>query len=53
MTYDVWYDPHPEHRIYPYLLRGLKVTRPNQVWCTDITYIPVQHRFLYLVAVMD
>ena len=46
-------DPHPEHRIYPYLLRGLKVTRPNQVWCTDITYIPVQHGFLYLVAVMD
>jgi putative transposase len=46
-------DPHPEHRIYPYLLRGLTITRPNQVWCTDITYIPVQHGFLYLVAIMD
>jgi len=46
-------DPHPAHRIYPYLLRGMSVTRPNQVWCTDITYIPVQHGFLYLVAIMD
>ncbi len=46
-------DPHPEHRIYPYLLRNLKVTRPNQVWCADITYIPVQRGFLYLVAIMD
>jgi putative transposase len=46
-------DPHPAHRIYPYLLRGLEVTRPNQVWCSDITYIPVQHGFLYLVAIMD
>jgi putative transposase len=45
--------PHPEHRIYPYLLRNLEITRPNQVWCADITYIPVQRGFLYLVAIMD
>jgi len=46
-------DPHPAHRIYPYLLNGLKIDRPNQVWCADITYIPVQRGFLYLVAIMD
>ena len=46
-------DPHPEHRIYPYLLRDLEITRPNQVWCADITYIPMRRGFLYLVAVMD
>ena len=46
-------DPHPEHRIYPYLLRNLVIDRPNQVWCADITYIPVQRGFLYLVAIMD
>ncbi len=45
--------PHPEHRIYPYLLRGVVVERPNQVWCIDITYIPMRRGFLYLVAVMD
>jgi putative transposase len=45
--------PHPEHRIYPYLLRGLRIDRPNQVWCADITYIPMYRGFLYLVAVMD
>ncbi len=45
--------PHPEHRIYPYLLRGKTITRPNEVWCADITYIPVRHGFLYLVAIMD
>ncbi len=45
--------PHPEHRIYPYLLRGMRVDRPNQVWCADITYIPMRRGFLYLVAVMD
>ena len=45
--------PHPEHRIYPYLLRDLQITRPNHVWCTDVTYIPLQRGFLYLVAVMD
>ncbi len=46
-------DPHPAHRIYPYLLKGLVIDRPDQVWCADITYIPVQRGFLYLVAVMD
>ena len=46
-------DPHPEHRIYKYLLRGLTIERPNQVWCADITYIPMRRGFLYLVAVMD
>ncbi len=45
--------PHPAHRIYPYLLKGLSINRPNQVWCADITYIPVQRGFLYLVAIMD
>ena len=44
---------HPQHRIYPYLLRKLPITRPNQVWCSDITYIPVRRGFLYLVAIMD
>ena len=44
---------HPGHRIYPYLLRDLPITRPNHVWCTDVTYIPLQRGFLYLVAVMD
>jgi len=46
-------EPHPAHRIFPYLLKGLAVDRPNQVWCADITYIPVQRGFLYLVAIMD
>ena len=45
--------PHPEHRIYPYLLRDLIVDRPNRVWCADITYIPMRRGFLYLVAIMD
>lgn len=45
--------PYPEHRIYPYLLRNMVVDRPNQVWCADITYIPMRRGFLYLVAVMD
>jgi putative transposase len=45
--------PHPEHPRYPYLLRGLTVSRVNQVWATDITYIPMREGFLYLVAVMD
>ena len=44
---------HPEHRVYPYLFKGLAIERPNQVWTADITYIPVQRGFLYLVAVMD
>jgi putative transposase len=42
-----------EHRIYPYLLKGLEITRPNQVWSTDITYIRLWQGFLYLVAIMD
>jgi putative transposase len=46
-------DPHPAHRIYPYLLKGLAIDQPNRVWCADITYIPVQRGFLYLVAIMD
>ena len=46
-------DPHPEHRIYPYLLRELEITRPNHVWCADITYLPMRRGFLYLVAIMD
>jgi putative transposase len=46
-------DPHPEHRIYPYLLRDLTIDQPGQVWCTDITYIPMRKGFLYLIAVMD
>jgi putative transposase len=45
--------PHPGHRIYPYLLREMVIDRPNQVWCADITYIPMRRGFLYLVAVMD
>jgi putative transposase len=42
-----------EHEIYPYLLRGLEINRPNQVWATDITYIRMRHGFMYLVAIMD
>ena len=45
--------PHPEHRVYPYLLRGLEITRANHVWATDITYLPMARGFCYLVAVMD
>ena len=44
---------HPEHPIYPYLLRNLKIDRPNQVWATDITYIPMRRGFVYLVAILD
>jgi len=44
---------HPQHKIYPYLLQSLAIARPNQVWCVDITYIPMQRGFLYLVAIMD
>jgi len=46
-------DPHPAHRIYPYLLRNMTVDRADHVWCADITYIPVKRGFLYLVAIMD
>lgn len=45
--------PAPGHKIYPYLLRGLKIDRPDQVWSTDITYIRLRGGFIYLVAVMD
>ncbi len=45
--------PAPGHEVYPYLLRGVSIERANQVWSTDITYIPMQGGFLYLVAVMD
>jgi len=45
--------PNPKHRIFPYLLRDLVIARPNHVWCTDITYLPMRRGFLYLVAVMD
>lgn len=44
---------HPEHKIYPYLLRGVVVTKPNQVWSTDITYIRMEQGFMYLTAVID
>src|ERR1017187_6001064 len=44
---------HPGHEVYPYLLRGLVIDRPNQVWCADLTYIPMAKGFVYLVAVMD
>lgn len=45
--------PHPQHPVYPYLLRKMKIDRPNQVWCADITFVPVRNGFLYLVAIMD
>jgi putative transposase len=44
---------HPAHRVYPYLLRTLAITRPNQVWAADITYIPMTRGFVYLFAVLD
>jgi putative transposase len=43
----------PQHKVYPYLLRGLDIGRPNQVWCSDITYIPLEHGFAYLTVVLD
>jgi putative transposase len=45
--------PGAGHKIYPYLLRNMEITRPDQVWASDITYVPLRHGFLYLVAVMD
>ena len=45
--------PHPEHKVWPYLLRNVTIDRPDQVWCADLTYIPMRRGFLYLVAVMD
>ena len=44
---------HPHHKVWPYLLKGLAISRPNQVWCVDISYIPMRRGFLYLVAIMD
>jgi putative transposase len=44
---------HPGHRVYPYLLRNLAVERPNQVWATDITYVPIEGGYVYLCAVID
>lgn len=46
-------EPHPGHKVYLYLLRGMNIDRPGQVWCADITYIPMRRGFMYLVAVMD
>jgi len=45
--------PHPQHKVYPYLLRELTINRPNQVWATDISFIPMARGFMYLVAIMD
>ena len=45
--------PEPGHKIYPYLLRGVEITRPNQVWAMDITYIPMERGFVYLAVVLD
>jgi putative transposase len=45
--------PHPQHKVYPYLLKNLAIDRPNQVWSSDITYIPISRGHMYLVAVMD
>lgn len=45
--------PHSEHKVYPYLLRGLAIERPNQVWSTDITYLRLARGFAYLVAILD
>ena len=46
-------EPHPGHKVYPYLLRGLEITRANQVWAADICYLPLARGFCYLVAIMD
>ena len=46
-------EPHPEHPVFPYLLRNLSICRANQVWAADITYIPMAHGFAYLVAIID
>ena len=44
---------HPQHKIYPYLLRGLEINRANQVWASDVTYLPMASGFLYLTVIMD
>ena len=45
--------PHPQRRIYPYRLRGLEINRANQVWASDVTYIPMETGFVYLTVIMD
>jgi len=45
--------PSSEHTVYPYLLRNLEITHPNQVWAADITYLPLPQGFMYLVAILD
>ncbi len=45
--------PHPGHKVYPYLLRGMEITRASQVWAADITYLPMAKGFCYLVAIVD
>jgi putative transposase len=45
--------PHPQHKVYPYLLRDMVIEQPNQVWATDITFVPMSSGFMYLVAIMD
>ena len=45
--------PHPTHPIYPYLLRDLVIDRPNQVWCTDVTYLPMPRGCMFLVVILD
>jgi putative transposase len=45
--------PHPKHKVYPYLLRGVEITRANQVWAADVTYLPIVRDFAYLVAIID
>ena len=45
--------PNKEHKIYPYLLRGVEIDRPDHVWCADLTYLRMLHGFVYLVAIMD
>lgn len=45
--------PHPQHPVFPYFLTKMKIDRLNQVWCADITFVPLKNGFLYLVAIMD
>ena len=45
--------PHPSHKIYPYLLKGMNIDRPDKVWAADITYVPMKRSYMYLVVIMD
>ena len=45
--------PHPQHKVYPYLLKGMRIDRPNLIWSTDFTYIPMPYGYMYLAAVID